>query len=108
MSRSRPKFPWSTPGTYGTPGTPGTYGTPGTMTPLLARKSVAFSDLGFPYTEARVIRNLSVFFIEFHQQARLEVITDEIKKKKKKKLAFTYCTTIALKGRAIKFCVTIE
>ena len=43
MSRSRPQFPRST------------HGTPGTMTPLLARKSVAFSDLGFPYTEARVI-----------------------------------------------------
>ena len=94
MSRSRPQFPRST------------HRTPGTMTPLLARKSVAFSDLGFPYTEARVIRNMSVFFIEFHQQARVEVITDEITKKTK--LAFTYCTNIALKGRAIKFCVVIE
>ena len=35
-----------------------THGTPGTMTPFLARKTVAFSDLGFPYTEARVISNL--------------------------------------------------
>ena len=38
---SRPQFPQST------------HGTPGTMTPLLARKSVAFYDSGFP-TEARV------------------------------------------------------
>ena len=42
-SRSRPQSPRSA------------HGTPGTMTPLLARKSVAFSDSGFPYTEARVI-----------------------------------------------------
>ena len=40
---SRPQFPQST------------HGTPGTMTPLLARKSVAFYDSGFP-TEARVIK----------------------------------------------------
>ena len=40
---SRPQFPQST------------HGTPGTMTPLLARKTVAFYDSGFP-TEARVIR----------------------------------------------------
>ena len=39
---SRPQFPQST------------HGTPGTMTPLLARKTVAFYDSGFP-TEARVI-----------------------------------------------------
>ena len=39
---SRPQFPQST------------HGTPGTMTPLLARKTVAFYDPGFP-TEARVI-----------------------------------------------------
>ena len=39
---SRPQFPQST------------HGTPGTMTPLLARKAVAFYDSGFP-TEARVI-----------------------------------------------------
>ena len=32
-----------------------THGTPGTMTPLLARKTVAFYDSGFP-TEARVIK----------------------------------------------------
>ena len=38
---SRPQFPQST------------HGTPGTMTPLLARKTVAFYDSGFP-TEARV------------------------------------------------------
>ena len=41
-SRSPPQFPWST------------HGTPGTMTPLLARKFVAFYDSGFPYTDARV------------------------------------------------------
>ena len=40
---SRPQFPQST------------HGTPGTMIPLLARKTVAFYDSGFP-TEARVIR----------------------------------------------------
>ena len=40
---ARPQFPQST------------HGTPGTMTPLLARKTVAFYDSGFP-TEARVIR----------------------------------------------------
>ena len=45
MSRSRPQFPRST------------HGTPWTMSPLLARKSVAFSDSGFPYTEARVIKH---------------------------------------------------
>ena len=39
---SRPQFSQST------------HGTPGTMTPLLARKTVAFYDSGFP-TEARVI-----------------------------------------------------
>ena len=39
---SRPQFPQST------------HGTPGTMTPLLARKTVAFYDSGFPM-EARVI-----------------------------------------------------
>ena len=44
MSLSRPQFLRST------------HGTPRTMTPLLARKTVAFSDSGFPYTEARVIR----------------------------------------------------
>ena len=43
MLRSRPQF------------TRSTHGTPGTMTPILARKSVAFSYSGFPYTEARVI-----------------------------------------------------
>ena len=37
-----------------------THGTPGTMTPLLARKTVAFYDSGFP-TEARVIRGPLVF-----------------------------------------------
>ena len=50
---SRPQFPQST------------HGTPGTMTPLLARKTVAFYDSGFP-TEARVISeknctNIGVF-----------------------------------------------
>ena len=39
---SRPQFPQST------------HGTPGTMTPLLARKTVAFYGSGFP-TEARVM-----------------------------------------------------
>ena len=39
---SRPQFPLST------------HGTPGTMTPLLARKTVAFYDSGFPM-EARVM-----------------------------------------------------
>ena len=43
---SRPQFPQST------------HGTPGTMTPLLARKTVAFYDSGFP-TEARVIMKKS-------------------------------------------------
>ena len=43
---SRPQFPQST------------HGTPGTMTPLLARRSVAFYDSGFP-TEARV--NSTIF-----------------------------------------------
>ena len=38
---SRPQFPQPT------------HGTPGTMTPLLARKTVAFYDSGFP-SEARV------------------------------------------------------
>ena len=42
---SRPQFPQST------------HGTPGTMTPLLARKTVAFYDSGFP-TEARVTSRL--------------------------------------------------
>ena len=42
---SRPQFPQST------------HGTPGTMTPLLARKTVAFYDSGFP-TEARVIMHV--------------------------------------------------
>ena len=41
---SRAQFPQST------------HGTPGTMTPLLARKTVAFYDSGFP-TEARVINH---------------------------------------------------
>ena len=51
---SRPQFPQST------------HGTPGTMTPLLARKTVAFYDSGFP-TEARVIILLlfSFFFFFF-------------------------------------------
>ena len=35
------QFPWSP------------HGTPGTMTPLLAKKTVAFSDLGFPYGSPR-------------------------------------------------------
>ena len=49
MSRSRPQFPRST------------HGTPGTMTPVLETKTVAFSDSGVPYTEARVIKeNLSL------------------------------------------------
>ena len=43
---SRPQFPQST------------HGTPGTMTPLLARKTVAFYDSGFP-TEARVIKHIT-------------------------------------------------
>ena len=47
-ARSRPQFPRST------------HGTPGTMTPLLARKSVAFYDSGSLYTEARVIRDRRV------------------------------------------------
>ena len=42
---SRPQFPQST------------HGTPGTMTPVLARKTVAFYDSGFPM-EARVINSL--------------------------------------------------
>ena len=45
---SRPQFPQST------------HGTPGTMTPLLARKTVAFYDSGFP-TGARVISMHNVF-----------------------------------------------
>ena len=58
---SRPQFPQST------------HGTPGTMTPLLARKTVAFYDSGFP-TEARVIstairiknkKNLAHIFVQF-------------------------------------------
>ena len=44
---SRPQFPQST------------HGTPGTMTPLLARKTVAFYDSGFP-TEARVITRVQL------------------------------------------------
>ena len=44
---SRPQFPQST------------HGTPGTMTPLLARKTVAFYDSSFP-TEARVIKLAAV------------------------------------------------
>ena len=42
---SRPQFPRSK------------HGTPGTMRPLLARKSVAFYDSGFPDMEARVIND---------------------------------------------------
>ena len=48
---SRPQFPQST------------HGTPGTMTPLLARKTVAFYDSGFP-TEARVIIHISTAVID--------------------------------------------
>ena len=58
MSHSRPQFPRST------------HRTPGTITPLLARKSVAFSDSGFPYTEARVIikwANISLCPWSFNQ-----------------------------------------
>ena len=44
MWRSHPRFPLSM------------HGAPGTMNPLLARKSVSFSDSGFPCTEARVIK----------------------------------------------------
>ena len=40
---SRTQFPWST------------HGTPGTMTTLLATKTLAFYDSGFP-TEARVTK----------------------------------------------------
>ena len=49
MLRCRPQLPRST------------HGTPGTMTPLLARKSVAFYDSGSPYTEARVIKHKLTF-----------------------------------------------
>ena len=52
---SRPQFPQST------------HGTPGTMTPLLARKTVAFYDSGFP-TEARVI---IIIIIIFNQRTKL-------------------------------------
>ena len=66
---SRPQFPQST------------HGTPGTMTPLLARKTVAFYDSGFP-TEARVkipshanktgsLLSLNNNFQNFHKQPRL-------------------------------------
>ena len=41
-----------------------THGTPVTMTPLLARKTVAFYDSGFP-TEARVIRK---DFLEYNMK----------------------------------------
>ena len=47
---SRAQFPQST------------HGTPGTMTPLLARKTVAFYDSGFP-TEARVKSDLIVVYM---------------------------------------------
>ena len=49
---SRPQFPQST------------HGTPATMTPLLARKTVAFYDSGFP-TEARVIKESGYFQLTY-------------------------------------------
>ena len=51
---SRPQIPQST------------HGMPGTMTPLLARKTVAFYDSGFP-TEARVITKGQPFHVTIIQ-----------------------------------------